>query len=60
MNWIILLARLLLGAVFLVAALGKLADPQGSRQAVASLPVNFLSRKRGRLLEERAAKGVER
>lgn len=34
MAWISLLARLLLIAVFLIAAVGKLADREGSRQAV--------------------------
>src|SRR5437016_5328465 len=35
MEWLILLARLLLAAVFLVAGLAKLAGRQGSQQAVA-------------------------
>lgn len=39
MDWIALLARLLLAAVFLVAAVGKLADRPGSRQALADFGV---------------------
>jgi methylamine dehydrogenase accessory protein MauD len=39
MDWIALLARLMLAAVFLIAAVGKLADRQGSRQALADFGV---------------------
>ena len=34
MDWIAILSRLLLAGVFLVAAIGKLADREGSRQAL--------------------------
>jgi hypothetical protein len=39
MDWIALIARLLLSAVFLVAAVGKLADRQGSREVIADFGV---------------------
>ena len=39
MNWIALLGRLLLAVVFLVAAIGKLADREGSRKAIAEFGV---------------------
>jgi methylamine dehydrogenase accessory protein MauD len=39
MNWIALLGRLLLSVVFLVAAIGKLADRDGSRKALADFGV---------------------
>lgn len=39
MSWIALLARLFLAIVFLVAALGKLADRPGSRNALADFGV---------------------
>src|SRR2546423_4310043 len=39
MDWIALLGRLLVAAVFLVAAIGKLADRRGSRQALAAFGV---------------------
>ena len=39
MEWIALLSRLLLAGVFLVAAIGKLADREGSRRAVADFGV---------------------
>lgn len=39
MDWIALLGRLLLVLVFMVAAVGKLADRQGSRQAVVDFGV---------------------
>ena len=39
MSWIALLARLLLAGVFLVAAVGKLADRKGTRQAIADFGV---------------------
>ena len=39
MNLVLLLARLLLAAVFLVAGLAKLADLAGSRQALRDFGV---------------------
>ncbi len=39
MDWLALIARLLLSAVFLLAAVGKLADRQGSREAIADFGV---------------------
>lgn len=39
MDWLALIARLLLSAVFLVAAVGKLADRQGSREVIADFGV---------------------
>jgi methylamine dehydrogenase accessory protein MauD len=39
MDWIALLARLMLAAVFLIAAVGKLADRQGTRRALAEFGV---------------------
>src|SRR5919202_1674410 len=39
MDWVALLGRLLLAAVFLVAAVGKLADRRGSRQTLADFGV---------------------
>jgi thiol-disulfide isomerase/thioredoxin len=39
MHWIALLGRLSLSAVFLVAAIGKLTDRRGSRQALAEFGV---------------------
>ncbi|HEU4697698.1 MAG TPA: redoxin domain-containing protein [Gemmatimonadales bacterium] len=39
MDWIALVARLLLAAVFLVAAVGKLTDARGSRQALEDFGV---------------------
>ncbi|HEX6533399.1 MAG TPA: MauE/DoxX family redox-associated membrane protein [Gemmatimonadaceae bacterium] len=39
MSWIAFLARLFLAAVFLVAALGKLADRRGSRRALTEFGV---------------------
>src|SRR5437867_13356298 len=40
LHWIAVFGRFLLAAVFLVAAVGKLADRQGSRQAVADFGVH--------------------
>src|SRR5437870_4671970 len=39
MDWLLLLARVVLGAVFLLAAVSKLADRQGSRHAVGDFGV---------------------
>jgi len=39
MDWLALLARLLLAVVFLVAGVGKLADRRGSRQAIVDFGV---------------------
>ena len=51
MDWLALIARLLLSAVFLVAGVGKLADRQGSRQAVADFGVpNMLAAPLARML----------